>query len=97
MSTPVTTLAGMDERTISVGQLRQNPTEMIRAVRSGQHWVLTDRGVPVADIVPHRTSPWRPIEDVAEGLRQLRFDRGLAAEIEAMRDAETLTDPWEQS
>jgi len=97
MSTSVPTLAGMDDRTISVGQLRQNPTEMIRAVRAGETWTLTDRGVPVADIVPHRRRQWVPIEEIAEALRGLKFDAALADEIEAMRDADRLTDPWERS
>ncbi|MGA1828538.1 type II toxin-antitoxin system prevent-host-death family antitoxin [Microbacterium sp.] len=87
----------MDERTISVGQLRQNPTTMIRAVRAGQHWTVTDRGVPVADVIPHVPRQWTPIGDIAEALRRLHFDGELAAEVDAMRDAETMTDPWSKS
>lgn len=84
----------MDPHTITIGQLRQNPTDMIRSVRSGRRWVLTDRGVPVADIVPHRSHRWVPAEDIAEALNGLRFDAALAAEIEATRDASSMDDPW---
>lgn len=84
----------MDERTISVGQLRQNPTAMIRAVRAGEQWILTDRGVPVADIVPHRPPQWVPAEEVAELLRHLGPDPELLRQIEAQRAAEVAKDPW---
>jgi prevent-host-death family protein len=86
----------MDDKTISVGQLRQNPTEMIRAVRAGATWTLTDRGVPVAQIAPYRPR-WVPSERVAELLRELGPDPALLAEIEAARDADTMSDPWERS
>jgi prevent-host-death family protein len=87
----------MDERTISVGQLRQNPTAMIRAVRAGQHWTVTDRGVPVADVIPHVARQWTPIGTIAEALQRVPFDGELAAELDAMRDAETMADPWSRS
>lgn len=86
----------MDDRTIAIGQLRQNPTEMIRAVRAGETWVVTDHGVPVADVVPHREPPWRPIEEIAEALRELGPDPEWVRELEQWRAETTIDDPWGQ-
>ncbi len=80
-------------KTISVGQLRQNPTQMIRDVRAGETYVLTDRGIPVADIAPHREFRWVRGEDVAAVLRELVPDPGLAQIIEDFRDSFELRDP----
>ena len=86
-------------RTISVGQLRQNPTQMIRDVRAGEVYVLTDRGVPVADIAPHRALRGVPSETAAAALRELAREFGpdpaWVAHVEAFRDDFELRDPWE--
>ncbi len=81
-------------KTISVGQLRQNPTEMVHDVRLVETYTLTDRGVPVADIAPHRPSRWIPLEEVAAVLNAVAPDPELAADIATLRAAETPRDPW---
>lgn len=40
--------------TISIGELRQNPTQMLREVKAGATYVITDCGEPIADVVAHR-------------------------------------------
>lgn len=82
------------EHTISVGQLRQNPTAMIREVKQGAVYTLTDRGQPVADITPHRSPRWRTGSDVAAVLAQLGPDQTWGEEAEQLRTAEPLRDPW---
>ena len=57
---------------ISIGQLRQNPTAMIRGVKAGETYTLTDRGQPVAEIRPHPDDRWVPAEQVDELLRVRR-------------------------
>jgi len=86
-------------KTISVGQLRQNPSRMIRDVREGEFYVLTDRGVPVADIAPHREHQWISGEAVTDALRKLAEefgpDAGWQESIAEFRDSLEMRDPWE--
>lgn len=86
-------------KTISVGQLRQNPTQMIRDVRAGCVYVLTDQGVPVADIAPHREFRGVPTEKIAAVLKELATEFGPDIEwqqiVEDLRDTSPLRDPWE--
>jgi len=84
----------VNERTISIGHLRQNPTEMIRAVRAGDEYILTDRGLPAARIVPFRPLRWVPADDVRDILNQ-PGDPAWVAAIETARDDNSPTDPWE--
>jgi len=78
---------------ISVGKLRQNPTEMIHAVRTGAEYVLTDRGVPTARIVPYASQRWVAADD-ARGLLSSPADATWLDELRAARQAELPTDPW---
>jgi len=39
-------------KTISVGELRQNPTQMLREVESGETYVITRHGREVGRVVP---------------------------------------------
>ncbi|MDP9117197.1 MAG: hypothetical protein M3O28_08085 [Actinomycetota bacterium] len=79
---------------ISVGQLRQNPTAMIRDVKQGATYTLTDRGQPVADIAPHRPAQWRRGADVSEFLARLGADPAWAEEVRHLRADSALRDPW---
>ena len=78
---------------ISVGQLRQNPTKMIRDVREGGEYMLTDRGVPTARIIPFRPHRWIPYDEVRDLMTQV-VDPEWIADIEAIREDDPLTDPW---
>ncbi len=82
--------------TISIGQLRQNPTAMIRAVQAGETYTLTDRGRPVAEIRPHPGVRWVPFDQVNELLRELGPDPKLAEDLRQLRDEAVMTDPYER-
>jgi antitoxin (DNA-binding transcriptional repressor) of toxin-antitoxin stability system len=55
-------------RGISPGQLRQNPTAMIHDARPEAEYVLTDRGVPTARILPFRPHSWVEASSDLDGL-----------------------------
>jgi prevent-host-death family protein len=80
--------------TITVGKLRQNPTEMVHAVRQGAVCVLTDRGVPMGRIVPFRPRQrWVAAQD-AKSLLSEPAGSTWSADLRQARDAEALRDPW---
>lgn len=85
------------ERRISVGQLRQNPTAMLRAVRAGETYTVTDRGQPIADIAPHREGPWRAASVVGGVLKKLGPDLPWLERQQALRDEVELRDPFERA
>lgn len=82
---------------ISIGQLRQNPTEMLRDVKAGATYVITDHGVPVAEIVARREPQWVPAEEVEALLQELGGDDVWAREIAEDRAAIEASDPWERA
>ncbi|GAA2181084.1 hypothetical protein GCM10009785_14540 [Brooklawnia cerclae] len=80
--------------TISIGELRQNPTRMLREVKTGATYTITDHGEPVAEVTGVRRQRWVPSGEVDAVLRQLGADGAWAREIAADRAAEGMTDPW---
>ncbi|MCC6944016.1 MAG: type II toxin-antitoxin system prevent-host-death family antitoxin [Thermomicrobiales bacterium] len=82
-------------KTISIGELRQNPTQMLREVRRGASYTITDHGEPVAEVVAHRSPRWVPSEEVDALLRELGADDVWAREIAADRAAVEANDPWQ--
>lgn len=56
----------------------------MRRVESGETVVITVRGKPVADLVPHReTAPrWMPSEELVELLKTHSADPGLRDDLE---------------
>lgn len=85
------------ERRITVGQLRQNPTAMLRAVRGGEVYTVTDRGEPIADIAPHRSGPWRPASVVGDVLAKLGPSTAWLDDQRALRNDVDLRDPFESA
>lgn len=83
-------------KTISIGQLRQNPTRMLREVKSGATYTVTDHGEPIAEIVARQRPNWVPGEEVDAVLRELGADELWAQEIAAERAAVDVADPWER-
>jgi len=77
------------ERTISQRELRNDSAAVLRAVQSGQSFVVTRNGVPVAElrpVPPRRFAPRVAIEDAA----------GRAPHIDAARfraDLDAWVDP----
>jgi prevent-host-death family protein len=62
-------------QTMGIRKLRNRLSEVVRAVKAGEHVLVTDRGTVVAELVP----PGRPRADpsVPPGLARLA-ERGLA-------------------
>jgi prevent-host-death family protein len=62
-------------KTMGVRELKNRLSEVVRAVRAGEHVLVTDRGTVVAELVP----PGRPRTDpsLPPGLARLA-DRGTA-------------------
>ncbi|MBX3193778.1 MAG: type II toxin-antitoxin system prevent-host-death family antitoxin [Microbacteriaceae bacterium] len=83
--------------TISIGQLRQNPTRMLREVRAGATYVITDHGEPIAEVSPRREHRWVPATELDLVLRDLGADDAWAAQIAENRNAEHAIDPWERT
>ncbi|WP_040283853.1 type II toxin-antitoxin system Phd/YefM family antitoxin [Tessaracoccus massiliensis] len=74
--------------TISVGELRRNPTPMLRDVKSGQTYTVTDHGEPIATLMPIRPAQWTRVEDLNVLLMELGGDAAWARESALDRDAE---------
>jgi prevent-host-death family protein len=83
-----------EELVITVRELRQNPAEMIHKVRLGADYVLTDRGVPTARIIPFRQD-WKPEASVRQLLTK-PTDPTWLKELQDDRLAESPEDPWEK-
>ena len=90
-------------REISVGELRQNPTQMLRDVRDGATYTVTDRGRPIAKVVPFTGPTWVPSEDVDALFRELAaqeppgFREAWQEEIRENRKHFEMRDPFEDS
>jgi len=77
---PGATLSHME---IGVRDLRNRTAEVIAAVESGERVTLLNRGVPVADIVPHvQRRRWLPGPWTQEQLRTRQADPALRAELD---------------
>lgn len=82
--------------TISVGALRQNPTQAINEVLDGGVVVVTLHNRPVADIVPHRKRSGATLEDLRRMYDRPRQDTGLRELLRELR-AEPERDPWSEA
>jgi prevent-host-death family protein len=79
--------------TITVGQLRQNPTRMLDEVQEGETYVITSHGRAIADVVPHEDSGWVPADRV-RSLLAVPGDGAWAAELRDQHQDSDLRDPW---
>jgi len=53
-------------RTAGIREVRQNLSALLREVRKGREIVITDRGEPVARLLPPAEGSPRPFPDLAE-------------------------------
>ena len=79
--------------TISVGMLRQNPTQMISDVRDGAEYILTDRGRPVAQILPYTGPNWLDAHKASALLSEIS-NPGWAEDIQQARADHDMGDPF---
>ncbi|MDR0432689.1 MAG: type II toxin-antitoxin system prevent-host-death family antitoxin [Bifidobacteriaceae bacterium] len=80
---------------ITVGQLRQNPSQMIHEVRQGRSYVLTDRGVPTARIVPFQPDAAPVPLSTVLALINLPPDAAWDEDRRGFREGFDLADPWD--
>ena len=88
---------------ITQRELRNDSGEVLRRVEAGEEFTVTRRGVPVADLVPHRppaAAPSRfvPADMVATALADLPPWGSMAfvneqRELDSLVD-DDLNDPW---
>jgi len=82
----------MSHMEIGVRGLRNNTSEVIAAVESGERVTLTVRGNPVADIVPHgQRTRWLSGGRLTRELETRAADPGLTGDLAALA-GQTLDD-----
>jgi prevent-host-death family protein len=67
-------------------ELRNDTGGLLRRVEDGETIVITRRGRPVADLVPHRraVSRWFTPDEVVEVIEQSAADPGLKDDLERL-------------
>jgi len=67
-------------------ELRNDTGGLLRRVENGETIVITRRGRPVADLVPHRraVSRWFTPDEVVEVIEQSAADPGLKDDLERL-------------
>lgn len=81
----------IDVTTVGLRELRQNASELVRRVESGEEIEITVAGRPGARLVPVRPRVWRTYDEIA-GLFAGRPDTDWQADREQIDQA--LRDPW---
>jgi prevent-host-death family protein len=66
--------------------LRNDTAGLLRRVEAGEKIVITRRGKPVADLVPHRraVSRWFTPDEVVQVIEQSAADPGLKDDLERL-------------
>ena len=69
---------------VATRELRNETAGVLRRVEGGETVVITVRGKPVADLVPHRDDEprWIPREELIELLKTHSADPGLRDDLE---------------
>jgi prevent-host-death family protein len=67
-------------------ELRNDTAGLLRRVEEGERIVITRRGRPVADLVPHRsdTSRWFTPDEVMEVVEHSSADPGLTDDLKRL-------------
>jgi prevent-host-death family protein len=71
---------------VATRELRNDTAGVLRRVEAGETVVITVRGKPVADLVPHRTDGprWLGPDEVMEIVTRYSADPGLRADLDRM-------------
>lgn len=69
---------------VATRDLRNDTAGVLRRVENGETVVITVRGKPVADLIPHRHDEprWMPREELVELLKTHSADPGLRDDLE---------------
>jgi prevent-host-death family protein len=68
---------------VAMRELRNDTAGVLRRVEAGESIVITKRGKPVAEVVPHRLreARWMPREELVELLKTHSADPGLRDDL----------------
>jgi prevent-host-death family protein len=68
---------------VATRELRNDTAGVLRRVEAGESVVITVRGKPVADLIPHRHDEprWMPREELIELLKTHSADPGLRDDL----------------
>lgn len=66
----MTAMVGIVKATLS--ELNSNSSALARAAQEGEVVVITDRGKPIVDMVPHVADTWVARDELVDRLRVLR-------------------------
>ncbi len=71
---------------VATRELRNDTAGVLRRVEGGETVVITVRGKPVADLVPHRGDEprWMPREELVELLKTHSADPGLRDDLKRL-------------
>ena len=71
---------------VATRELRNDTAGVLRRVETGETVVITVRGRPVADLVPHRHDEprWMPREELVELLKTHSADPGLRDDLKRL-------------
>jgi prevent-host-death family protein len=67
-------------------ELRNNTAGLLRKVEEGETFVITRRGKPIANLVPHHpeNSHWFTPDEVVEVVERSAADPGLRSDLERL-------------
>ncbi|HEX6456910.1 MAG TPA: type II toxin-antitoxin system prevent-host-death family antitoxin [Solirubrobacterales bacterium] len=67
-------------------QLRNDTAGLLRKVEEGETFVITRRGKPIADLIPHRweEARWPGPDEVIEIISKFSADPGLRDDLERL-------------
>jgi prevent-host-death family protein len=66
------------ESSIGAFEAKAQLSRLLRAVEQGEHFTITVRGRPVADLVPHRASSSQGVAAAIEALQAFPRIRGIS-------------------
>jgi len=71
---------------VATRELRNKTADLLRRVEAGESMVITVRGKPVANLVPHRLDAprWMPREELVELLKTHSADPGLLDDLKRL-------------
>lgn len=83
---------------VATRELRNDTAGVLRKVEAGQSVVITVRGKPVADLVPHRPEAprWMPRDELVELLKTHSADPGLRDDLKRIAGETTDEDGFDQ-
>jgi prevent-host-death family protein len=83
---------------VATRELRNDTAGVLRRVEAGETVVITVRGKPVADLIPHRRDKprWMPREELVELLKTHSADPGLRDDLKRIAGETTDEDGLDQ-